>query len=98
LRSFRVVWAASPFAGGRRVGAAPGGARAGSARAAGPVSRRAGFAGASRDQPIAAQPTIKGYNVIAWASDGITYWAVSDLGAGDLNRFAQLFRDAPPDQ
>jgi len=56
------------------------------------------IAGASRDQAIATQPTIKGYNVVGWAVDGISYWAVSDLGSGDLNRFAQLFRDAPPDQ
>ena len=27
--------------------------------------------------------------------DGVAYWAVSDLGAGDLETFARLFRDAP---
>jgi len=56
------------------------------------------IAGASRDQAITTVPSIKGYNVVGWAVDGISYWAVSDLGSGDLNRFAQLFRDAPPDQ
>jgi len=56
------------------------------------------IADASRDQAITTLPSIKGYNVIGWASDGIAYWAVSDVGVSDLNRFAQLFRDAPPDQ
>ena len=54
--------------------------------------------GATRDQAIAAAPAVKGFNVIGWASDGIAYWAVSDLGAGDLDKFARLFREAPPDR
>ena len=41
---------------------------------------------------------IKGYNFVGWSADGIAYWAVSDLGAGDLEKFAQLFRSAPTDR
>jgi len=38
----------------------------------------------------------RGYNVIAWTADGVTYWAVSDLNPSELQTFARLFRDAPP--
>jgi anti-sigma factor RsiW len=41
---------------------------------------------------------IKGYNLIGWNADGVAYWAVSDLAAGDLAKFTQLFRAAPPDR
>jgi anti-sigma factor RsiW len=37
----------------------------------------------------------RGYNVIAWTADGVTYWAVSDLNPSELQTFARLFRDAP---
>jgi anti-sigma factor RsiW len=40
--------------------------------------------------------SVRGYNVIAWTADGVTYWAVSDLNPGELQTFARLFRDAPP--
>jgi anti-sigma factor RsiW len=39
--------------------------------------------------------TVRGYNLIAWAADGVTYWAVSDLNTSELETFARLFRDAP---
>jgi anti-sigma factor RsiW len=41
---------------------------------------------------------IKGYNLVGWSADGVAYWAVSDLGAGDLEKFARLFRAAPAEQ
>jgi anti-sigma factor RsiW len=41
--------------------------------------------------------TIAGYNVIEWSDNGVRYWAVSDLGAGDLESFAKAFREATPD-
>ena len=41
---------------------------------------------------------IRGYNLVGWSTDGVAYWAVSDLGAGDLEKFAQLFRSAPADR
>ena len=41
--------------------------------------------------------SVQGYNVVGWSADGIAYWAVSDLGPADLEKFARLFRDAAPD-
>jgi anti-sigma factor RsiW len=50
---------------------------------------------AARD---AATPrAIKGYNLVEWSDNGIAYWAVSDLGAGDLDAFARAFRNATPE-
>jgi anti-sigma factor RsiW len=40
----------------------------------------------------------EGYNIVRWTEGGVTYWAVSDLGAGDLEDFVQKFRTAPADQ
>ena len=42
--------------------------------------------------------SLNGYNVIDWSEDGVTYWAVSDLGAADLEKFATLFRTASNDR
>jgi anti-sigma factor RsiW len=39
-----------------------------------------------------------GYNIMHWTEGGVTYWAVSDIGAGDLEDFVQKFRAAPADQ
>ena len=39
---------------------------------------------------------IAGYNIVSWAENGLTYWAVSDLAAADLNTFAKAFRTAGP--
>jgi anti-sigma factor RsiW len=39
--------------------------------------------------------TIRGFNMIAWTADGMTYWAVSDLNLEELETFARLFRAAP---
>jgi anti-sigma factor RsiW len=41
--------------------------------------------------------TIAGFNVLDWSYSGVHYWAVSDLGAGDLDSFAKAFREADPD-
>jgi anti-sigma factor RsiW len=41
--------------------------------------------------------TIAGYNVLSWSENGVTYWAVSDLGGGDLAAFAKAFRAANAD-
>ncbi|HSZ55662.1 MAG TPA: anti-sigma factor [Tepidisphaeraceae bacterium] len=43
-------------------------------------------------QSFAAQ---RGFNFVHWTSDGMTFWAVSDLAGPDLNRFSQLFQSAP---
>jgi anti-sigma factor RsiW len=42
--------------------------------------------------------TIAGYNVMEWSDEGVRYWAVSDLGATDLDSFAKAFREASPDR
>jgi anti-sigma factor RsiW len=39
-----------------------------------------------------------GYHVIGWTDGGISYWAVSDVGLGELQKFVQLFRAAPTSQ
>jgi anti-sigma factor RsiW len=39
-------------------------------------------------------PTIttrRGYNILSWTNSGMNYWAVSDLNAGELREFADLF-------
>ncbi|HZO47856.1 MAG TPA: anti-sigma factor [Xanthobacteraceae bacterium] len=41
-----------------------------------------------------ARQTIAGYNVLSWRDDNTAYWAVSDLGIGDLEAFAAAFREA----
>jgi anti-sigma factor RsiW len=33
-----------------------------------------------------------GYNIVQWVMNGISYWAVSDVSASDLDEFAKLFR------
>ena len=38
--------------------------------------------------------TADGYNIVRWNENGMTYWAISDLGAGDLATFVRLFRSA----
>jgi anti-sigma factor RsiW len=43
----------------------------------------------------AARRSTNGYNVVSWRENGVSYWAVSDLGVGELETFAQLFRKAP---
>ena len=35
---------------------------------------------------------VNGYNVVRWVENGVSYWAVSDLEARQLEDFAQLFR------
>jgi anti-sigma factor RsiW len=45
---------------------------------------------------VSKSQAVRGYNLIAWTTDGVTYWAVSDLNVSELEAFARLFRDAPP--
>jgi anti-sigma factor RsiW len=39
--------------------------------------------------------TIKGYNVVRWTENGVSYWAISDLAAAKLEDFVRLFRATP---
>jgi anti-sigma factor RsiW len=55
-----------------------------------PASDRANSAPAAR--------TVGGYNMLRWSEDGVSYWAISDLGSADLEKFVELFRTSPPDQ
>lgn len=41
---------------------------------------------------------IAGYDVVSWTDDGVTYWAVSNVAAADLNAFVKAFRAATPDR
>jgi len=45
-----------------------------------------------------ARHAVDGYNIVRWTENGVAYWAISDVSATDLGRFAQLFREAAPDQ
>jgi anti-sigma factor RsiW len=45
-----------------------------------------------------ARRAIAGYNVLTWSDDGISYWATSDLGSGDLDTFAKTFRETGAQQ
>jgi anti-sigma factor RsiW len=52
---------------------------------------------AGHDAVIAAgRRTVAGYNTFSWTDNGVTYWAVSDVAAADLDKFAKAFRDANP--
>jgi anti-sigma factor RsiW len=39
--------------------------------------------------------SINGYNVVQWTENGVSYWAISDLGAAKLEDFVRLFRATP---
>jgi len=39
-----------------------------------------------------------GYHVIGWTDNGVSYWAVSDVGLAELQQFVKLFRAAPTSQ
>lgn len=36
--------------------------------------------------------TLRGYQLFSWRKDGFVFWAVSDLNAADLQKFAQLWQ------
>jgi anti-sigma factor RsiW len=42
--------------------------------------------------------TVGGYNMLRWTEDGVFYWAISDIGTAELDKFVQLFRTSSPDQ
>jgi anti-sigma factor RsiW len=50
--------------------------------------------------PLPALPVraADGYNILRWTDDGVSYWAISDLGLPELTTFEQLFRSNAPDQ
>jgi anti-sigma factor RsiW len=50
------------------------------------------------DRESAPPRPINGYNIVEWTDGPLTYWAVSDLAAPELENFAKAFRagDAEP--
>jgi anti-sigma factor RsiW len=48
--------------------------------------------GARRLEP--ASQTRHGFNVLHWQENGLDFWAVSDIAAGELDEFAEKFRAA----
>jgi len=48
----------------------------------------------STDAPRGAPTAVHGYNVVGWTSQGMTYWAVSDLNATELGELASRLREA----
>jgi anti-sigma factor RsiW len=38
----------------------------------------------------------RGFNFVHWSAGGMTFWAVSDLNAEELERFSQLLRQSTP--
>jgi anti-sigma factor RsiW len=38
---------------------------------------------------------INGFNILRWDEEGMSYWAISDLNAAELNEFARLYRQHP---
>jgi anti-sigma factor RsiW len=45
-----------------------------------------------------ARDAVEGYNIVRWTQEGVAYWAISDVSAADLDKFAELFRTTSPDQ
>jgi len=46
----------------------------------------------NRGDAAPARANVDGYNVVLWVDAGVTYWAVSDLNAQELEEFVKLFR------
>ncbi|WP_204265507.1 anti-sigma factor family protein, partial [Enterobacter hormaechei] len=38
--------------------------------------------------------TLQGFNIRSWSDRGLNYWAVSDIGADELNEFGDKFETA----
>jgi anti-sigma factor RsiW len=48
--------------------------------------------GSGRQEP--ASQALHGFNVLHWQQNGLDFWAVSDIAAGELEEFGQKFRAA----
>jgi anti-sigma factor RsiW len=46
----------------------------------------------------AAKGAIAGYNMLSWTDNGLSYWAVSDLNAPELETFAKAFCAGTPER
>jgi anti-sigma factor RsiW len=45
---------------------------------------------AKKPEPFTAKSPQRGYNILHWASDGMNYYAVSEISADDLRKFAEV--------
>ncbi len=48
----------------------------------------------SIERRAAKTETIQGFNIRRWSERGLNYWAVSDIGADELNEFGEKFETA----
>ncbi|WP_315749250.1 MULTISPECIES: anti-sigma factor [unclassified Bradyrhizobium] len=48
----------------------------------------------STERRAARMDTIQGFNIRSWRDRGLSYWAVSDIGADELNEFGERFERA----
>jgi len=55
-------------------------------------------AGAAAPPPAATSPvaTQRGFHVVHWQGGGMTFWAVSDVAADELEAFARLWQQRLP--
>jgi len=53
---------------------------------------------ASLASASAGKNAIAGYNTVTWTDNGLSYWAVSDLNAPELETFAKAFRAGTPER
>jgi anti-sigma factor RsiW len=49
---------------------------------------------ANTDQRAAKTDTIQGFNIRRWGERGLNFWAISDIGADELNEFGDKFEAA----
>lgn len=49
---------------------------------------------ADATQHAAKMDTIQGYNIRSWGERGLKFWAISDIGADELNEFGEKFETA----
>lgn len=47
----------------------------------------------SSDRRASVRSLRRGFNVVHWADGSMQYWAVSDMDAGEIQNFAQLWRE-----
>jgi anti-sigma factor RsiW len=53
---------------------------------------------ASLASSTAGKNAIAGYNTLTWTDNGLSYWAVSDVNAAELDAFAKAFRTGTPER
>ncbi|HEU0146789.1 MAG TPA: anti-sigma factor, partial [Bradyrhizobium sp.] len=49
---------------------------------------------AATERRAARTDTIQGFNIRRWGERGLNFWAVSDIGADELNEFGDKFEAA----